>query len=86
MTATKTDARARRMKCKPARWVRDLAPITLSPNREIRLAVVETNGHQRLTMATWARGDTRWVKLPGDVSVPTDLIWELHNRLNAALC
>lgn len=74
------------MKRTPRRCVRHLAPIPLGPNRELRLELVEVNGHRRLRMATWTRGDTQWVKLPGDVSVPTDLIPELHNRLNASIC
>ena len=74
------------MKRQPVRWVRDLAPIPLGPNRELRLELVEINGKKRLHMATWTRGDKQWMKLPGDVSVPTDLIPELHNRLNASIC
>ncbi len=72
------------MKRQPTRWVRDLAPIPLGPNREIRLQLVETNGRRRVTMATWARGDKEWVKMPGCVEIPIELVGQLYNRLNAA--
>ena len=69
------------MKCTPQRWVQDLAPIPLSHNREIRLQLVEVNGHRRVAMATYARGDKEWVKLPGCVEIPSGMIPELRNRL-----
>ncbi len=31
-------------------------------------------------MATYARGDKEWVKMPGCVEIPLELVGELHNR------
>ncbi len=71
---------------KPARWMQDLAPIQVGRNRELRLQLVEINGKKRVRMATWCKGDREWVKLPGVVEIPTDLIPALHDRLNASVC
>ena len=72
------------MKRTPPRWVRDLAPIPIGCNREIRLQVVEVNGNRRLTMATYARGEREWHRMPGCVEIPSGMIPELRNRLAAA--
>ena len=72
------------MKRTPPRWVRDLDPIPLGHNREIRLQLVEVNGNRRVAMASYARGDKEWVKMPGCVEVPSGMIPELRNRLAAA--
>ena len=74
------------MKHTPRRWVRDLAPITLATDREIRIQLVEVNGRRRVAMAMYAKGDKEWVRVPGCVEIPIGLITELQNRLNASIC
>lgn len=72
------------MKCEPRRWVRDLAPIALGPNRELRLAATSVSGSRRVTMSTWTRRDAEWHKMPGHVSIPLELLGLLRDRLQAA--
>ena len=54
------------MKWTPRRWVRDLAPIPISPTRELRLQLVEVNGHERIAMAVYAKGDKDWVRVAAE--------------------
>ena len=67
------------------RIVRQLAPIALDSDQELRLQLVEINGHPRVSMAVWRRLGNRWAKLPGLIQIPVGLLGELKNRFSAAI-
>ena len=73
------------MKCNPTRWLRDLAPIPIATDREVRIQLVEVNGQKRVSMGVWCKGGVEWHRMPGVVQIPVSLLGELHNRLTAAM-
>ena len=66
------------------RVVRDLAPIVLAANSEIRLELRQYGPTQWLAMTTWHETDGEWVRLPGSTNVPVHLLGQLRNRFTAA--
>ena len=68
--------------------LRQLVPVALSDSRELRLNIMELNGHPWVRLTTWTNsGSTsrpHWILGPGGVDVPVGLLPELVNRLRAA--
>ena len=67
------------------RIVRDLAPIVLAANAEVRIELRAYGPTHWIAMSTWHKTiDGRWVRLPGSTNVPVHLLGELKNRFAAA--
>ena len=67
------------------RTVRTLAPIALAEGEEVRFSLEEYGVTRWVSMTTWCRHDSTWVRMPGSVKLPLGLLSEVRNRFTAAV-